>query len=57
MMYIVKKGDSLWKIAKDYGSTVEDIIRTNGIENENLIMPGQKIFIPHYTKVPSMTNV
>ena len=57
MMYIVKKGDSLWKIAKDYGSTVEDIIRANGIENENLIMPGQKIFIPHYTKVPSMTNV
>ena len=57
IMYIVKKGDSLWKIAKDYGSTVEDIIRTNGIENENIINPGQKLFIPHYTKVPSMTNV
>ena len=57
IMYIVKKGDSLWKISKDYGSTVEDIIRTNGIENENIINPGQKLFIPHYTKVPSMTNV
>lgn len=57
MMYIVKKGDSLWKIAKDYGSTVDDIARTNGIEDENLIMPGQKIFIPHYTKVPVSTNV
>ena len=57
IMYIVKKGDSLWKIAKAFGSTVEDIARTNGIEDENLIMPGQKLFIPHYTKVPSMTNV
>ena len=57
IMYIVKKGDSLWKIAKAFGSTVEDIARTNGIEDENLIMPGQKLFIPHYTRVPSMTNV
>ena len=57
IMYIVKKGDSLWKIAKAFGSTVEDIARTNGIEDENVIYPGQKLFIPHYTKVPSMTNV
>ena len=57
IMYIVKKGDSLWKIAKAFGSTVEDIARTNGIEDENLIMPGQKLFIPHYTRVPSVTNV
>ena len=57
IMYIVKKGDSLWKIAKAFGSTVEDIARTNGIEDENVIYPGQKLFIPHYTKVPSITNV
>ena len=57
IMYIVKKGDTLWKIAKMFGSTVDDIARTNGIEDENLIMPGQKIFIPHYTKVPVSTNV
>lgn len=56
IMYIVKKGDTLWKIAKMFGSTVDDIARTNGIEDENLIMPGQKIFIPHYTKVPVSTN-
>ena len=57
IMYIVKKDDSLWKIAKAFGSTVEDIARTNGIENENVITPGQKLFIPHYTRVPNMTNV
>ena len=57
IMYIVKKGDTLWKIAKKFGSTVDDIARTNGIEDENMIMPGQKLFIPHYTKVPSVSHV
>ena len=50
IMYIVKKDDSLWKIAKMFGSTVDDIARVNGIENENLIYPGQKLFIPRYKK-------
>lgn len=50
LMYIVKKDDTLWKIAKRFGSTVEDIVRTNGIEDENKIYPGQKLFIPHYAK-------
>lgn len=50
VMYIVKKGDSLWKIAKRFGSTVEDIARVNGIEDENKINIGQKLFIPRYVK-------
>ena len=55
LMYIVKKDDTLWKIAKRFGSTVEDIVRINGIEDENKINPGQKLFIPHYTRV-AMVN-
>ena len=50
ILYIVKKGDTLWQIAKRYGSTIDDIVRTNGIEDANKIVPGQKIFIPRYTK-------
>lgn len=50
IMYIVKKGDTLWNIAKEFGSTVEDIARVNGIEDENKISIGQKIFIPRYIK-------
>lgn len=48
IMYIVKSGDSLWKIAKEFGSTVEDIVKINEIEDANRIKPGQKIFIPRY---------
>lgn len=57
LMYIVKKDDTLWKIAKKFGSTVEDIVRTNGIEDENKIEVGQKLYIPHYTKIPVVNYV
>ena len=52
VIYIVKKGDTLWEIAKKLGSTVESIAIVNGIENRNEIYPGQKLFIPRYNKVP-----
>lgn len=54
ILYIVKKGDTLWEIAKKYGSTVDDIVRTNGIEDENKINIGQKLFIPRYVKTGIM---
>lgn len=50
ILYVVKKGDTLWQIAKRYGSTVDDIVRTNGIEDENKINPGEKLLIPRYVK-------
>ena len=51
IMYIVKKDDTLWKIAKQFGSTIDGIVRVNGIEDKNLIFPGQKLFIPKYTRI------
>lgn len=50
IMYIVKKDDTLWNIAKRFGSTVDDIVRANGIENPDEIQPGQKLFIPRYKR-------
>ncbi len=46
IIYFVKEGDTLWNIAKKYNVLVEDIARINGIENENVIMPGDKLIIP-----------
>lgn len=56
VMYIVKKDDTLWKIAKTFGSTIEDIVRTNGIEDENKIDVGQKLFIPRYVRKTNKQN-
>ena len=50
ILYIVKKGDSLWKIAKQFGSTVDAIARVNGIEDRDVIYTGQKLYIPNYVR-------
>ncbi len=50
IIYIVKKGDTLWNIAKEFGSTVDDIVRTNGIENPDQLEVGKKLYIPKYIR-------
>lgn len=44
--YIVKAGDTLSAIAKKYGTTVEALVASNGIQNKNFIYIGQVIKIP-----------
>lgn len=46
VIYFVKPGDTLWKIAKKYRSTIEDIARINEIENPDSISIGMQLFIP-----------
>ncbi len=45
-IYFVKQGDSLWKIAKKFKSTINEITNINEIENENKINVGDKLYIP-----------
>lgn len=44
-LYIVKPGDSLWKIAKKYKTSIEKIVKINNIENPDEIDVGQKILV------------
>lgn len=50
VIYFVKPGDTLWKIAKQFRSRVEDIARVNGIEDGNKIYVGQQLYIPKFVK-------
>ena len=46
LYHVVRKGDTLWDIAKEYdGVTVDQIKRLNNLRNNNRIKPGQKIKI------------
>lgn len=47
--YTVKKGDSLYSIAKQYNSTVDAIKRYNNLTSNNLSI-GQKLKLPCYMK-------
>lgn len=42
--YVVQKGDTLWKLAKDNYTTIEKIIDVNQLENEN-IKTGDRLLI------------
>ena len=44
--YTVQPGDSLLAIAITFGIEVEEIMRLNGIDDENLIEIGQELLIP-----------
>lgn len=50
VIYFVKPGDTLWKIAKKFRSTIEDIARINNIEDANKIYPSQQLYIPKFIK-------
>ena len=44
--HVVGTGDTLWKIAKDYGVDLYEILRTNRIQDANQITVGQTLIIP-----------
>lgn len=53
--YIVKKGDSLWKIAVKYQVGLSEIIASNPqIKNPDLIYPYQKINVPLFSTVKAI---
>lgn len=51
--YIVKKGDTLWSIAKKYGVSVDNLKKTNGLTTSSLSI-GQVLKIP--SEIPKNNN-
>ncbi|MBX2998506.1 MAG: LysM peptidoglycan-binding domain-containing protein [Caldilineaceae bacterium] len=47
--YTVQRGDTLYSIARRYGTTATAIASANGIANINHIRVGQRLTIPGYT--------
>ena len=44
--YTVQRGDTLSEIAERFGTTVNELVRLNNIQNPNLIYPGQVLILP-----------
>ena len=53
--YVVKKGDSLWKIANSYGISVDALKKANNLTSNNLDI-GQRLLIPGTQKEETGTT-
>lgn len=54
--YTVKKGDTLDGIAKNHGTTYQELARINNIKNPNVISIGQIIKLPSSSKPKPIVN-
>ncbi len=45
VVHKVKRGETLWSIARKYATSVEEIVRTNGLKQAASIYPGQRLKI------------
>lgn len=41
--YIVRRGDSIWSIARRHSVAMNDLMRWNGLTEDSILRPGQKI--------------
>jgi nucleoid-associated protein YgaU len=46
IIYFSQPDDNLWKIAKKYYTTVDNIKKVNSLSDEDNILPGQQIIVP-----------
>lgn len=53
--YTVKSGDVLWKIARDYDTSIDAIVDLNDIANRDLIYVDQVLEIPEMASTEEMT--
>jgi LysM repeat protein len=45
-VYVVRRGDTLYSVARRYGTTVSAIMQANGLQNSNRIYVGQRLVVP-----------
>jgi LysM repeat protein len=46
IIYFTQPGDTLWKVAKKYSTTMDEIKRGNEFANGDILPPGEQILIP-----------
>jgi len=45
-IYVVQRGDSLYKLAQQYDVTIDELVILNALENRNVLKVGQRLLVP-----------
>ena len=54
--YVIKKGDTLWGLAKTYGVPLEQLLSANVALDPKRLKIGEKVQIPNVVKIASVSN-
>jgi membrane-bound lytic murein transglycosylase D len=49
--HVVRRGDTLWSIAKSYGVSMDRLANSNGLDSDDTLSVGQKLSIPGTAKL------
>lgn len=52
--YTVRRGDTLWLIARRFGVTVDLIARTNGFNGKKVLREGMRLYLPYSNEAGSV---
>jgi LysM repeat protein len=55
-VHVVSRGDTLYAVARRYGTTVNAIVQANSLRNSNWIYVGQRLVIPATTAASSTSS-
>lgn len=53
VVYVVRRGDTLYSIARRHGTTMWALARTNNLLNRNIIYAGQRLTVPATATTPT----
>jgi LysM repeat protein len=55
VIYVVQPGDTLFSLARDTGTTIQQLLQANCLTNSNYIVVGQSLYVPRLppTKTPT----
>jgi murein DD-endopeptidase MepM/ murein hydrolase activator NlpD len=57
VVHVVKRGETIYRIARAYGVDAADLAETNGIEDARAVAEGAELFVPGASRVVEVPNI